>query len=195
MLNNPDNRPHLRLRFTLRQLLGIVALIALAVPALMHASLWWAAAWLSGYLLALGIALLGIVYRDGARRAFWIGFALFGWEYVLTVYGPVLDRHVGYRLITTKALAYAQLQIETSRGQRDAAPFGWHPTWRPASVQTALHPGYEGALSVTTESGTTPITAPQWDFFQQVGHSLLGLVFAYVGGLLSRWFYATRSRP
>jgi len=178
---NSHERPRLRLRFTLRQLLGLVALVAVAVPALMHASLWWAAAWLSGCLLVLGIALLGIVYRDGPRRAFWIGFALLGWGYTLTVYGPVLDRQVGHRLITTKVPAYAQLQ----RGLDEPVSSG--------PVEIALHPKYDNIVYWVTESGTMLVDPPQWDFFQQVGHSLFALLLAYVGGLVSRCFYATRS--
>src|SRR5262249_25141423 len=36
-------------------------------------------------LLTFGIlclAILGVVYRRGSRRAFWLGFALFGWVYM-----------------------------------------------------------------------------------------------------------------
>jgi hypothetical protein len=152
----------------------------------MYPSLWWAAAWLSGCLLVLGVSLLGIVNREAGRRAFWIGFALFGWAYMIMHYGPVLDRHVGHRLVTTKVLAYLELRLHERTGQ----PKLFDPS--PAAI--ALQPTEWNSYTISTETNSFPIPVPQWDFFQQVGHSLLALLLACLGGLVSRWFYSTRSR-
>ena len=183
---DPDRQPRVRLRYTLRQLLGLVVLVALAVPALVYPSLWWAAAWLSGCLLMLGVSLLGIVNRDADRRAFWIGFALFGWAYVILLYGPVLDRHVGHRLATTKVLAYLQLRLHEATEQPKF--------FDPSPSQMALQPTPWNSFAISTETNPFPIPVPQWDFFQQVGHSLFALLLASFGGLVSRWLYSTRSR-
>lgn len=48
-----------------------------------------------GLLLA---AVLAAVYRAGAHRAFWIGFALFGWAYILFAFVPVF-RVIEHHLI------------------------------------------------------------------------------------------------
>jgi hypothetical protein len=182
---DPDRRPRLRLRYTLRQLLGLAVLVALALPALMYPSLWWAAAWLSGCLLVLGVSLLGTINRDADRRAFWIGFALFGWAYMIMLYGPVLDRHVGHRLATTKVLAYLQLRVHRASGQPKF--------FDPGPSEIALDPAWE-SYTIATETHEFPIPVPQWDFFQQVGHSLFALLLACFGGLVSKWLYSTRSR-
>ena len=33
-------------------------------------------------------ALLAVKYRGGGSQAFWLGFAVFGWSYILACYGP-----------------------------------------------------------------------------------------------------------
>jgi hypothetical protein len=183
---DPDRRFRVRLRYTLRQLLGLVVLVALALPALVYPSLWWAAAWLSGCLLMLSVSLLGMINRNADRRAFWIGFALFGWAYLTMLYAPVLDRHVGHRLITTKVLAYRQLHLPRAAGEAQC--------FQTSPVEIALQPTAWISYTVSTETGTFPIPVSQWDFFQQVGHSLFALLLACFGGFVSRWFYSTRSR-
>lgn len=163
-------------------------MVALALPALLQASLWWAAAWLSGCLVGLGVALLGIVYRDGPRRAFWIGFAVFGWGYMIAVYGPVLDRHIGVRLVTTKALAYAQLHGAFNRSPK--LVIGSANKFHLSSCLNSDRPKPRKS-PFTGDDGYIP---PQWDFFQQVGHSVFAILLACVGGFVSQWFHATRSR-
>ena len=53
-------------------------------------------------LAALLTSILLAVHRIESRRAFWIGFALFGWTDVGLSLVPSIDS----RLITTKAFAY-----------------------------------------------------------------------------------------
>jgi hypothetical protein len=79
---NPHGRYSV-LRFTLRQFLIGIAGIALACVALRSASTWWVSAMLGLAFFAMTAALLLVVYRRDAQRAFWIGFAAFGWVYLL----------------------------------------------------------------------------------------------------------------
>src|SRR5262245_13725795 len=79
-------------RFTLRQFLAAVAFIALGCVALRSASSWWASAMLGLILFVLTASLLLVAYRRDADRAFWAGFATFGWVYVLLlVLGWTMD--------------------------------------------------------------------------------------------------------
>jgi hypothetical protein len=70
-------------RFTLRQFFIGIALIALSCVALRGASSWWVSAMLGLTLFVLTTSLLLVAYRRGAERAYWAGFAIFGWVYVL----------------------------------------------------------------------------------------------------------------
>jgi hypothetical protein len=79
-------------RFTLRQLLVWVALVAVGCVALRSANTTWVSSLLGLTLLALAASLLLALYREGSGRAYWIGFATLGWLYVLVLlYGWSLD--------------------------------------------------------------------------------------------------------
>jgi hypothetical protein len=62
----------------------MIALVALALAlfSLRFSSNWVAAAVLLVTQAILAVAVLAVVYRTQARRAFWLGFALFGWGYM-----------------------------------------------------------------------------------------------------------------
>ncbi len=69
-------------RSSITAALGAIAFVAVGLAALRAADEWWAS-WL-GYLtigLLLAAVLLAAV-QTGTRRAFWVGFALFGWGYL-----------------------------------------------------------------------------------------------------------------
>ena len=67
--------------------------------------------WDSGlFTLTLGVLLISIllaIHRTESRRAFWLGFALFGWSYL----GLSLVPSIESRLMTTKALAYLDSKV------------------------------------------------------------------------------------
>ena len=70
-----------RLRFSIARLMGIVLVSAVGLAAWHNADEPWAGVML---LLTWGIlclAIVGAVYCKGARRAWWLGFAIFGWGY------------------------------------------------------------------------------------------------------------------
>ena len=73
--------------FSLRWLLIAVGYIAFGCAALFSASSFW---WILTYSLSLTLlfsALLGTIYRVGAKRAFWVGVSIFGWGYILLMVG------------------------------------------------------------------------------------------------------------
>src|SRR5262249_24656809 len=84
-----------------------IVLIAVGLACLMFASSPWAGAVFSITLGFLSLAPLGIIYRRGERRAFWIGAALCGWSYIIFSSGPWFVDHVQHRLVTTKLLKWA----------------------------------------------------------------------------------------
>ena len=71
-----------KIRFTIVGLMTLVLAVAVAFAAVRNADPTW-----SGVLAlltygTLGVAILGIVFRSGAERAWWFGYFLFGWGYL-----------------------------------------------------------------------------------------------------------------
>src|SRR3954453_22282438 len=80
--------PMTRLRFTLAQLMAAVIFIGLGFAALRSASRLGASAVFTLTVAVLSAAILGAMARRGRARMPWAGFALFGWVYLGTTFGP-----------------------------------------------------------------------------------------------------------
>jgi hypothetical protein len=89
-------------RYNIAGMLGAISLVAVSFAALREATDQWDSALFSLTLGLLLVAALLAIHRTGARRAFWMGFALLGWSYL----GLALVPSTESRLITTRALAY-----------------------------------------------------------------------------------------
>jgi AcrB/AcrD/AcrF family len=89
-------------RYNIASMICAISFVAVGFAALREANDKWDSGLFS---LALGLLLnaaLLAVHRTEARRAFWIGFALFGWGYLSLSLIPSTEA----RLITTQALVY-----------------------------------------------------------------------------------------
>lgn len=71
-----------KLRFSLATGAAFVSVAALVLASLRLATRIWAGSVLMLTLAILAFAILGVVYRGGGDRAFWLGFALPGWGYM-----------------------------------------------------------------------------------------------------------------
>jgi hypothetical protein len=183
-------------RITIASLLGIVAFVGVAFAALRAPTDAWDSTLLGLTLLMLITSALLAVHRRGDRGAFWLGFALFGWAYLVASLVPP----VAARLPTTKALVVVRGML--ARPEDD---------WDDALILTDVR-----SFNVTTPTQTALNPPGRWDVkvFQQpapptvnyikrlvslpdetigtfvrIGHSLFALVFALVGALLSRRLY------
>ncbi len=72
----------------------------------MFASSPWAGAVLSATLCVLTLSLLGVIYRRLERRAFWVGFALCGWTYMMMSSGWFIN-NLRSQLATSTLLEWA----------------------------------------------------------------------------------------
>ena len=99
-----------RLRFNIANLLGVILVLGVGFAALRESSDLWESGVFTLMLAALLISILLAVHRTESKRAFWIGFALFGWIYL----GLSLVPSIESRLITTKALAYLDSEVPRS---------------------------------------------------------------------------------
>ena len=92
----------MRLNFSIRSALCVVAMVAIGLAGLRSGTWIW-----SRLLFTLTFALhltaiLGVVYRKGARRAFWLGFATFGWAYLVAANVTVFQV-AGFQLLSKHA--------------------------------------------------------------------------------------------
>jgi hypothetical protein len=91
-----------RIRFTIGSLLGVVVFVAVTFAALREATDLWDSGVFTATLGLLMVSVLMAVHRNERKRAFWLGFALFGWSYLIASLVPPVES----RLLTTKGLAY-----------------------------------------------------------------------------------------
>src|SRR5271166_4360934 len=70
------------IRFSIASLLLVVLFVAAGFAALRESNETWNSGVFTLTLAALLISILLAIHRTESRRAFWIGFALFGWIYL-----------------------------------------------------------------------------------------------------------------
>jgi hypothetical protein len=197
-----------RPRFSIASLLGVVVFVAVALAALRAASPAWDAGLLGVTIAALLVAVLLAVHRAGRRRAYWVGFALFGWAYLALVYLGGVEP----RLPTTKLLAFldskrprplgAAFADIDSDGTMDifVADIGGRIKPVKAGVYTsdlsvAFAPGGGNGTTTGFASWALPAVGPgrTTEDFLRIGHSLFTLMMAAVGGLVSRTLHDAKS--
>ena len=156
------------IRFSIAALMAVVVVAALGLAALRDASELRAGA---TFLLTCGVlcvAIVGAVCRTGTERAWWLGFALFGWGYMLLAFRSP------FNLPTTALLELLEARV--------------HP---PSEVG-----GRFGRLrSMLLDGGFGGIAGPSFDTsFRQIGHCLLALLAALLGGVLAVILFGRRSK-
>jgi hypothetical protein len=129
-------------RFSLATLLRAVGACGFGMACLMYASAPWASGLYSVALALLVLALIGIASRAGTRRAFWTGFAIAGWIYLLLATGPWFHDSIARRLSTTRLLA------------------GLYPILIPRERQPLL---YDRTASISVRMGSTLTSLTQSD--------------------------------
>ena len=179
-----------RIRFNIASLLVAVLVLGVCIAALRESNESWDSGVFTLTLTFLLISILLAIHRSDARRAFWIGFALFGWTYL----GLSLVPSIESRLATTKALAYLDSKVPG----RPQNFFKLHVTGgTPGNRVQAVAFSPDGNRLATSSLGTVRL----WDAttgrllggwagttenFVRIGHSLIALIVAFMGGQLSR---------
>ena len=174
------------MRFSLRELLMLIALVAAAIVSLKYANEPWQIAVGMLTLVAFMGALIGAVVDRGGRQAFALGMVL-----AMTVYGALIaSREMtttapngplwgGGKLPTTQLLNYLLIGVQETRlfdrtsGEeiRDDHPLARWP------VQVAVRR-----------------RVPHRNHFMSVGHCWWALLLGYAGGRFAAYVYARRTR-
>jgi hypothetical protein len=202
-----------RFRFHLGTQVIVVLILGIALAALRQSN----EIWDSGiFALTLGILLTSVllaIHRTEKRRAFWLGFALFGTTYL----GLSLVASIESRLITTKALAYIDSKLPRSMpmgiglAYADLDSDGWvdlfvtnnsqpnavyvnkgNGTFQDLSATVSLGYTGNGTLALNNSAGLGLLGTSA--SFMRIGHSLIALIVALIGGQLSRHLYEKNRR-
>lgn len=190
-------------RYSIAALMLVILVSAVAIAALKQASDTWAGILLILTLLLLGTAVFGATYRRERRRAFWLGFAVFGWGYLTLSAGPWFSDQVAPKLPTTLLLNYAHAKANPEQQRVGAvqvltrlAP----PPGGPQPVQVQGSPitvtGNVILANGSGASGTQTLSfflmgQTNLEQFTRVGHCLFALLAAIVGGLIAQGFQRT----
>ena len=181
-----------RFRYSIAGLLGLVLFVAVAFAALRQADELWDSALFS---LTVGLLLTSVlltIHRTGRKRAFWLGFALVGWTYLIASLIPPVES----RLLTTTGLAHLDSMIPrrdpaVRRLSRYRNPVGY--AFSPDGQILSTNP--PGTVRLWDYSTGRLLAGPSSDVFMRIGHSLLALALAFIGGQLSRGLFDTQRAP
>jgi hypothetical protein len=187
-------------RFTIANLILLVAFAAVAIAALKESSHWWDSGLFTVTLASLVTATLLAVHRGRRARAFWGGFALVGSAYLVASLVPTVEA----RLLTTLGLNF----LEAKRPGRGAVSFTTVFVQQNGNPTPLLNGGSTTVANQTIilnspqpMSGTARFTLTSFaavpgstpEDFIRVGHSLIALILAFLGGHLSRLLHASRA--
>jgi hypothetical protein len=201
-----------RFRFRIGTLIILVLVLGVGFAALRESNDTWDSGVFTLTLVILLISVLLAIHRTEERRAFWLGFALFGAAYLgLTLVPPIESR-----LITTRALAYIDAKVPRSMSRADALydllvvnngqsnvlyVNKGNGTFQDVTATVGLdYAGNQGTSNgtfyLTNSAGLRlkgSIGTPE--NFMRIGHSLIALIIALLGGRLSGHLYARNRRP
>ncbi len=197
-----------RPRFSLGTLLLAVLSAGVAFAALKSPSELWASALFTTAVAVLLVATLMAIHRRERGRAYWLGFALCGWVYLILSLVPETTP----RLATTGLLDALFARVHGHTGEvvsvdflRQGRRLGQRGGGLKSVHSVAFSP--DGRHLVTHGVGFTSVRV--WDVstgrplsvasadpegFRQVGHSLLALLIALVGGRVSLHLHETRDQ-
>ena len=146
---------------------GFIILIGTGFAALRIATVAWTNVASTVVLALLLTAVAGAIFVRGPERAYWTGFAIFGWTYLLFVNGSWIGGQFGHDLTSGLGeLAESMIPVETPSN--------------PADRVIAM----ELLATRSVKVGN----------FVQIGRLFLALLFAIIGGLVARAF-ACRAEP
>jgi hypothetical protein len=175
-----------RARASIAMLLAYVALVAVGLAALRVSSRLWANVGFSLAVTSLVAAIAGVIYRRGAGRAFWVGFALFGWSYLIMAFGPSPYNAWRDLLVTTPVLViledYLQDPLTSTAPGRLLVPAAARP-------RRALFVELTPWSHWTATDRSNPFAS---DSFNRIGHSFFCLAIAIGGGAFCQFLHNTR---
>jgi hypothetical protein len=183
-----------RFQFSIRVIMGLIVVVGLAFAALHFPTPLWANVWFSFALASVTFAIPAAVYSRGQQRAFWVGFATFGWVYFVASMGPWFQFETGFQLVTTTILDLMAPYIV----QQDYLLHTYIGQFNPPSAPTPPTPWQLWNLPDFSNGrvwrmGYVTVQSPPLYF--RAGHGVFSIVVALIGGEAVRCLAAMRSQP
>jgi hypothetical protein len=122
----------------------------------------------------LAWATLAAIVGRGRRQAFWLGFAIFAWPYLLAAYGQFDVR------LLTYASHLAESYLPSSRLLGELYPIFHAEPSDPKQSIDAWNPGYHRPVTL----GATYLYDLNRHYFIAIGHALAGLLIGMAGGAI-----------
>jgi hypothetical protein len=210
-------------RFSIRSLMAVIVVAAIALAALRNADQRWAGMILLAVLTVEGNAILGAIFLKGRERAWWTGFALLAGTYLALSVSPLHSRVPTTRLMAfvhAKVIASHLTTFDISRFDRQTILYravSTDGTIRTKKVRDAAASAtltgspkvLDGAESMAKPldpeevlASMTPVNhwqaalpgAANLKAFESIGHSLFALLAGLLGGMIAVCFYGRRER-
>lgn len=173
-----------KVHFSISSLLALVVVSAIGFAAIRIASPTWAGWLYSLTLLVMLASILGICFRRGTRRVFWIGFALFGWANLFLANAAWFDLNIGRHLLGVRLFS----ELYPILHPRPLAPAPTPGIAAPAGGGFQQRRVSGGGFGVGATAGTglsgivVGVTHPYVGDFVIIGKSLEALLWGFVGG-------------
>jgi hypothetical protein len=187
------------LRFSLLGLIGLTTLAGLASAALVQPSANWTSVVVSLTALAVIWQVLRTIFSTGQARAAACGWLLFAISYLAVALGPWLSSQLAPQLISSRALAYAQVHWRKETPPNGTPPYQvltdlnlngqiYSTSVFDPTSDVWIDPGWNGRY-IATAAGIDP--AASASYFLLSGHWLAAWVFGLIGSIvavaLHRW--------
>jgi hypothetical protein len=193
-----------RFQFSIAGLLGVILLVALCAAAFRAGTDAWDSGVLAMVLAALLTSVLLAVHRTDQGRAYWRGFALFGWVYFALCLIPAIES----RLPTTRALATLGSRwsgpVPGGAAMADFDNDGWVDLYvtNSASLSNVFLNSGNGRFVAVPQPAANQGSLGIWRALlgttgtpenrARIMHSFESVLLAFAGGHLSRLLYARR---
>ncbi len=210
----------IRPRISIAALLAGMVPIAVGLAALADPTAFWEGTVFVLTLLALFTGVVGICYRRGAGRAFWVGFSLFGWGFFVLAFdlsfgfgsaglmqnGPIWtpgaeaenEKPVAALVKTlVDILQMNRRSFPRSVGEKIEVQWGSPESYYPCSVleikDNQYRISYDGDLQGRWDEwvGRARIKSANGDRCYRIAELLIALLFGIVGAMIALWFHAT----
>ncbi|REJ69553.1 MAG: hypothetical protein DWQ31_04130 [Planctomycetota bacterium] len=160
-----------RLQYSMPAFFVVTGVLGAGCCALLRPSAAWVVAAVIAIIAFLLLGTFLAIKNHKAGRAFWSGVALFGWTYLVLVFGPVPQ--LSSYLPTSVLLRYLYGYVGELHDDFQMSLYV-SPMWPTA--------GSDGTKNPFPYS-------PMSEQFWVIGHSLFGVIVAVVGGVISRQLY------